>query len=392
MRVRVASAAFMPSSTRAPFRTTLLCIVTASVCVGFGWWIGAKQGIRSALGVAQPAAESHRIAALPSFAEAVERTTPGVVAVRAIVAMGKQTSTSESLSSTAADTDSKLGVRDGSGFVVHKDGLVVTARHLTVAALRLVVDVPELGPFEAEIVGEDDVTDLAALRLVDAPPLHALELGDSASLRAGDWVIAVGNPYGFRHSVTAGIVSYVGRHLPTDDQRVTSEFVQFSAAVNPGSSGCPIVDLHGRVMGVTTQGAEIAQGLSFAIPSRTVKWALAAMDESKDGRVHRGRLGISFAARVAGAGGCVVRRVVEGQAADEAGILVGDVVFAVNGEPVSDSADLHTRITQSAPGTVLRLRIQRGGVDLPELSVTLRDAATTTPTAQNAQRNLEVPR
>ena len=354
--------------------------------------MGANPGVRSALGVAQPAAESHRIAALPSFAEAVERTTPGVVAVRAIVAMGKQTSTSESLSSSAADTDSKLGVRDGSGFIVHKDGLVVTARHLTVAALRLVVDVPELGPFEAEIVGEDDVTDLAALRLVDAPPLQALELGDSASLRAGDWVIAVGNPYGFRHSVTAGIVSYVGRHLPTDDQRVTSEFVQFSAAVNPGSSGCPIVDLHGRVMGVTTQGAEIAQGLSFAIPSRTVKWALAAMDESKDGRVHRGRLGISFAARVAGAGGCVVRRVVEGQAADEAGILVGDVVFAVNGEPVSDSADLHTRITQSAPGTVLRLRIQRGGVDLPELSVTLRDAATTTPTAQNAQRNLEVPR
>ena len=212
------------------------------MCVGFGWWIGAKESIRGVLANAQSVAEPQRIAALPSFAEAVERTTPGVVAVRAIVAMGKQTSAAESLSSTAAGTDSKLGVRDGSGFIVHAGGLVVTARHLTIAALRLVVDVPGQGPFDAEIVGEDDVTDLAALRLVDAPPLQALELGDSASLRAGDWVIAVGNPYGFRHSVTAGIVSYVGRHLPTDDLRVTSEFVQFSAPVNPGSSGCPIVD------------------------------------------------------------------------------------------------------------------------------------------------------
>ena len=382
----------MPSPTRTPVRTTLLCITAASVCVGFGWWIGAKESIRGVLATAQSVAEPQRIAALPSFAEAVERTTPGVVAVRAIVAMGKQTSAAESLSSTAAGTDSKLGVRDGSGFIVHAGGLVVTARHLTIAALRLVVDVPGQGPFDAEIVGEDDVTDLAALRLVDAPPLQALELGDSASLRAGDWVIAVGNPYGFRHSVTAGIVSYVGRHLPTDDLRVTSEFVQFSAPVNPGSSGCPIVDLQGRVMGVTTQGAEIAQGLSFAIPSRTVKWVLAAMDESKDGRVHRGRLGISFATRVAGATGCVVRRVVEGQAADEAGIRDGDVLLAVDGEPVSDSADLHTKITQSAPGTVLRLRIQRGQSELLELSVTLRDAAKATPTAQHAERNMDVPR
>ncbi len=356
----------------APIRSWLKGLAGAAVCLGLGYALGAFATEGRVYREARATGERRH--ELPSFAEAVERTSPGVVAVRAIVAASEP---EQDKPTQPGEPDSALGVRDGSGFVVHARGLVVTARHLAVDAVRLVVDVPDRGPFAAELVGEDEVTDLAVLRLVDAPSgLAPLELGPSEQLRAGDWVVAVGNPYGFRQSVTAGIVSYIGRHLPSDDMRVTSEFLQFSAAVNPGSSGCPIVDLQGRVVGVTTQGAGLAQGLSFAIPSRTLKWALEAMDKSPDGRVHRGRLGISFEANRSGAAaghGCVVRSVIPGQAAQEAGIQAGDIVLAVDGVPVADSAELHNRITQSAPGSKLRLTVQRDAVQLPDITVTLRE-------------------
>ena len=356
----------------APIRSWLKGLAGAAICLGLGYALGGS-ATESRLYREARAQGEHRHG-LPSFAEAVERTSPGVVAVRAIVAAEE---TAMDVEPAPGEPDSGLGVRDGSGFVVHARGLVVTARHLAVGALRLVVDVPDHGPFAAELVGEDEVTDLAVLRLVDAPKgLVPLELGPSEQLRAGDWVVAVGNPYGFRQSVTAGIVSYVGRHLASDDMRVTSEFLQFSAAVNPGSSGCPIVDLQGRVVGVTTQGAGLAQGLSFAIPSRTLKWALEAMDKSPDGRVHRGRLGISFEAHRSNgpaSRGCVVRSVIPGQAAHEAGIRRGDIVLAVDGVPVTDSAELHNRITQSAPGSQLRLTVQRDAAQLADMVVTLRE-------------------
>ena len=356
----------------APIRSWLKGLAGAAVCLGLGYALGAFATEGRVYREARTTAERRH--ELPSFAEAVERTSPGVVAVRAIVAASEP---ERDQLPQPGEPDSALGVRDGSGFVVHARGLVVTARHLAVDAVRLVVDVPAHGPFAAELVGEDEVTDLAVLRLVDAPKgLLPLELGPSEQLRAGDWVVAVGNPYGFRQSVTAGIVSYVGRHLPSDDMRVTSEFLQFSAAVNPGSSGCPIVDLQGRVVGVTTQGAGLAQGLSFAIPSRTLKWALEAMDKSPDGRVHRGRLGISFEANRSGTAaghGCVVRSVIPGQAAQEAGLRAGDIVLAVDGVPVTDSAELHNRITQSAPGSQLRLTVQRDAVQLADIAVTLRE-------------------
>lgn len=361
---------------RAILRTWLTTTVGAGLCVVVGYMIGSQRLREDVFRSARSGAAGQDLASLPSFAAAVERASPGVVAVRAIVeSQGDAPGVTEA---DRASDDRPLSARDGSGFVVHAKGLVVTARHLTLGARRLVVDLPEHGPFQALLVGEDEVTDLAVLRIVEPPTkLQPLELGPSEELRAGDWVAAVGNPYGLRQTVTAGVISYVGRHLQADDTRVTSEFLQFSAAVNPGSSGCPIVDLVGRVVGVTTQGADSAQGLSFAIPSRTLKWALDAMDKSPDGRVHRGRLGISFEARRKGANavaGCVVRGVFAGQAADEAGIEPGDVVLAVDGEPLVDTGDFHSRITRSTPGTSLRLRIERKGEVLPEFEVTLREA------------------
>ena len=386
--------------------------VCACVCLGVGFWVG-RAGFQRSF-TTEPRGGSSRIwgaehedkdsgnvdrrSVLPSFAPAVERTSPGVVAVRAIVTATKsRTDNASSLLSSPPESgpevEPKLAVRDGSGFVVNAAGLVVTARHLTVRALRLVVDVPGLGPFDARLVGEDDVTDLAVLRISEPPQnLVVLELGRSELLRAGDWIIAVGNPYGFRQSVTAGIVSYVGRHLSSEDLRPSSEFLQFSAAVNPGSSGCPVVDLDGRVVGVTTQAAESAEGLSFAIPVRTLKWVLDAMDRSPDGRVHRGQLGINLRTRM-GTGddgqplrGVVIGRVLEGQAAHRAGIRPGDIVVAVDGEPVIDTNDLHERITRSPPGSEMRLELLRDGRSLPPLAVVLGDTAAPVPPPEAVAR------
>ncbi|MEO6595065.1 MAG: trypsin-like peptidase domain-containing protein [Planctomycetota bacterium] len=260
------------------------------------------------------------------------------------------------------------GIRTGSGFVVHAGGLVVTSRHVVIGALGIDVIVPSSGSFRAEVVGEDPATDLALLRLVEPPgDLIALPLGNSEGLRAGDWIVAVGNPFGFSQTVTAGVVSFVGRHLAHTDFGVTNDFLQISAPVNPGSSGSPVVDLQGRVVGVTTQTATSAQGISFAVPSRTLKWALEAMEKAPDGRVHRGYLGIEFATRRgfdsggAPCEGAVITRVAEGEPAFRAGLRRGDVVLRVDGESVRDAKALHESIVRKHPGTRIAVQLLRNG-------------------------------
>ncbi len=317
-------------------------------------------------------------AAPPTFADVVERASPGVVSVRTLVLGDDDDATHR----TEVGHEVSHGVRTGSGFVLSRAGLVVTARHLTVAAARIVVEVPRFGRFDAELVGEDDITDLAVLRIANPPArLTPLELGRSEDLRAGDWIVAVGNPFGFKQSVTAGIVSFVGRHLHQNDQQISSEFLQFSAPVNPGSSGCPVLDLSGRVVGVTTQAADAAQAISFAIPSRTLAWVIDSMDRSEDGRVHRGQAGISLDSRngVDDYGkpleGALVLQVAPGGAAAAAGLRTGDIVLLCEGQAVADAGELYERITRSRPGSTLHLSMLRGDQALEPVAVTLRDAA-----------------
>lgn len=307
-------------------------------------------------------------AAVPSFADVVDTVRPGVVAVHA---QRTEVEPAAGVTGTtvAATTAAAPRSRSGSGFVVDRDGLVVTSRHVVVGASSIEVLVPGLGLFRGELVGEDRATDLALLRLPDADePLPALALGDSGQLRAGDWIVALGNPYGFDQTVSAGIVSFVGRHLPHSDFGVTNDFLQVSAPVHPGSSGCPVVDLHGRVVGVTTQAAVDAEGISFAVPSNTLKWTLAAMRRQPDGRVRRGYLGIEFATRSvrtdqgAAKQGALIVRVAEGQPADRAGLRVGDIVLEVDGQPVADATVLHERIVCAEPGTPIALQLLRDGM------------------------------
>lgn len=345
-------------------RSTWVPLLTGLGCVVVGVSLGRVLSVTPPA-PRWPEPEPLRSAAvLPSFAEVVQRVGPGVVTVRVQLAAIAAATPAPAVAHAPA-----AGVRSGSGFLVEQRGLVVTSLHVVDGARAIEVIVPAHGPFPGELVGEDRATDLALLRLVGAPAgLPALPLGNSRDLRAGDWIVAVGNPFGFAQTVTAGIVSFVGRHLPRSDQGGTHDYLQISAPVNPGSSGCPVVDLRGRVVGVTTQAPVDAQGISFAVPSRTLQWTLDAMQREPDGRVRRGYLGVQFTTRP-GIGddgaprtGAVIVDVVEGQPAHRAGVRKGDVVLRVDGAPVVDAGTLHERIVCAAPGTAVALQVLRGGI------------------------------
>ena len=312
------------------------------------------------------------------FADIVASARPSIVSVRARVVGRSATLPVDA----AATVDGESAVRNGSGFVVHADGLVVTSRHLVADAESIEVLVPHHGRLAAVLVGEDVAVDLALLRLEGAPSgLPTLPLGDSEDLRAGDWIVAVGNPYGFSQTVTAGVVSFVGRHLRHGDLAVTSDFVQISAPVNPGSSGGPVLGLDGRVVGVTTKAAVAAQGISFAVPSRTLKWTLDAMNRSVDGQVRRGYLGVELATwnapgdAVAPRAGAVLVGVVDDGPAATAGLRRGDVVLTVDGFDVADAETLHERIVNGAPGSRLVMRILRDDHIHASITATLSEMA-----------------
>jgi len=328
-------------------------------------------------------AGSARAGAPFTFADIIDAARPGIVTVRArmpapaaeLIAGEAGGEGDEPRSGPEnrpghgeAVLDSEPGFRNGSGFVVNAKGLIVTSRHVVAGAEVIDVIVPKHGKLRAVLVGEDKATDIAIVRLENPPAdLHALPLGRSEKLRAGDWIVAVGNPYGFAQTVTAGVVSFVGRHLPHSDLAVTNDFVQISAPVNPGSSGCPVLDLHGRVVGVTTQAAVQAQGISFAVPSRTLKWTLDAMERSPNGSVQRGYLGIEFQSvvQVDADGnehsGARIIRVVKDAPAFRAGLRSGDVVVSIDGRPVDDAMVLHEHIVRGQPGGHIALQVLRQG-------------------------------
>lgn len=382
-------------------RTPLVLLLGGAACLGVGAAIGRCWG-EAGTGrepLWRDAADSPTAAATvasgtpPSFRHVVQAVGPAVVSVRALV---PQPTGAEPPTGTRADREpvgkaslaepeadfaaasraaarrlamaQATGRRDGSGFVVHPRGLVVTSRHVVVDAHAIEVHVPHHGRLRAELVGEDRATDLALLRLVDAPAgLPSLPLGGGDDLEAGDWIVTVGDPFGLARTVTAGVVSFVGRHLPHSDLAVTNDFLQISAPVNPGNSGCPVFDVRGRVVGVTTQVAVSAQGISFAVPVHSVKWVLDAIQRRPDGHVRRGYLGIEFSSRPGldergqPEAGAIIVGVAPGEPGDRAGLRKGDIVLRVDDEPVRDAKQLHERIVCGDPGARLALLLLRDG-------------------------------
>lgn len=257
----------------------------------------------------------------------------------------------------------------GSGVIIAPDGYVLTNSHVVHHAARLEVGLADGRTFPATLVGDDPATDLAVIR-VEATGLPTAPLGDSDRLRVGQLVVAIGNPLGFQATVTAGVVSALGRSLRSQSGRLIENVIQTSAPLNPGNSGGPLVDSRGRVVGINTAIIQGAQGICFAIPSNTARWVAGLL--IRDGQVRRAFLGIAgemrplprYLARehgLAAPTGIGVVQVVPGSPADQAGIMTGDVIISIDGKPVSSVDDLQRFLGRAPIGTSVTVGIIRGG-------------------------------
>jgi S1-C subfamily serine protease len=256
----------------------------------------------------------------------------------------------------------------GSGFAFTPDGLLLTNSHVVHGARRIQATFADGTSREADLIGDDPHTDTALLR-IGATQLPAVTLGSSAAVRVGQLAIAIGNPYGFQHTVTAGVVSALGRSLRTQSGRLVDDVLQTDAALNPGNSGGPLVDARGEVIGVNTAIIPMAQGICFATAIDTVKGVVVQL--LRDGRVRRGYLGIAGASiplprRIArhfdlpGARTIRVESVEAGGPARAAGLEVGDLIVAFDGATVEGIDSLHRLLTVERIGKPLPISVIRG--------------------------------
>ena len=268
----------------------------------------------------------------------------------------------------------------GSGFIISADGLILTNAHVVRDAKDVTVKLTDRREFQARVLGSDPKTDVAVLR-IEAKNLPVVPIGSSRDLRVGEWVLAIGSPFGFENSVTAGVVSAKGRSLP-DDSLVP--FIQTDVAVNPGNSGGPLFNSRGEVIGINSQIFSRTggyQGLSFAIP---IDLATQVKDQIvATGKASHARLGVAIqevnqafadSFKLDKPEGALVSNVVKGGPADQAGMKAGDVIRKVDGQAIISSGDLPALIGQSAPGKKVTIEIWRQG-KREELTARLGDAS-----------------
>ncbi len=268
----------------------------------------------------------------------------------------------------------------GSGFIFAPDGLILTNSHVVAHAKHIGVTLPDGRDLVADLVGDDPHTDLAVLR-VTGPDLVAAPFGDSSNLRPGQLVIAIGNPFGFQHTVTAGVISALGRSLRARTVRLLENLIQTDAALNPGNSGGPLVTSASQVVGVNTAVILGGQGIAFAVPINTARYVVSCL--LRDGRVRRSHLGVAgqdvpIARRLVRAQhlsherGVLVTAVSEKTPAADAGLRPGDVIVEFGNDPVRSVDDLHRLLTEERIGELVPIKILRRG-ELRRVLVTPRD-------------------
>ncbi len=269
----------------------------------------------------------------------------------------------------------------GSGFVFTPDGLILTNSHVVHGATRIQVSFSDGHRFPAHTIGDDPATDLAVIR-IDAPQIVAAPLGDSQKLRVGQLAIAIGNPYGFQYTVTAGVVSALGRSLRSYSGRLIDDVIQTDASLNPGNSGGPLVSSDGRVVGVNTATIMGAQGLCFAIGINTAKFVAGRL--LRDGRIRRAYIGVEAQTAplhrrlvrfydLPQESGVIVSAVTPGSPAQRAGLREGDVIVALDGKAVAGVDDLHRLLTDAHVGVSSSLTVLRWTQKL-ELQVVPQEA------------------
>jgi S1-C subfamily serine protease len=298
---------------------------------------------------------------------AVERVAPAVVSIDVHKA-----------GSNARRSRAQAG--SGSGFVFATDGLILTNSHVVDGASGIDVTLPDGRECQADLIGQDRDTDVAVIR-ISASDLVAVEFGESHQLRPGQLVIAIGNPYGFQHTVSTGVVSALGRSLRARTGRLIEHVIQTDAALNPGNSGGPLVTSAGHVIGVNTAIIAGGQGLSFAVPISTVSTILPAL--LRDGRVRRGYLGVAgqdvpllrrvsrFHRLTQGSGVLAISVEADGPARS-AGLRDGDIIVSLDNQTVTSLDDLHRLLTEHRIGTTATLGILRG-VERIDLRVAVAD-------------------
>jgi|SwirhisoilCB2_FD_contig_81_3705919_length_2339_multi_5_in_0_out_0_1 serine protease Do len=282
----------------------------------------------------------------------------------------------------------------GSGFIIDRNGTILTNYHVVDGAQKISVTLSDGKSYDAKVLGKDEKTDIAVIKIDAGQDLPAVTLGDSDRLDVGEWVMAIGNPFGLDHTVTSGIVSAKGRQIgagPYDN------FIQTDASINPGNSGGPLINLRGEVVGITTaiysqSGGNI--GIGFAIPTNSIKEVLPQLKDK--GRVVRGYLGttvqkitpeIADSLGVKQQRGALVADVVRGSPAERAGIKTGDIITEFNSKEVKDSTELPGLVARVAPGTGTSIKVLRDGKEMT-LAITVGEMKDTEVAASGQQGEL----
>jgi serine protease Do len=262
----------------------------------------------------------------------------------------------------------------GTGFIISKDGLILTNNHVVDEATKIEVglygDDPDV-TYQAKVIGADPLTDSALIQLVEKPkePLPEAKFGDSSQMAAGDWVMAIGNPFNYAHTVTVGVISAAKRPFPVSDGR-TNDVMQTDAAINPGNSGGPLLNARGEVIGINTAIITNARsegniGIGFAVPINTVRDLLPQL---RQGKVIRGRIGVTVTQvpregyedfGLKARGGAIVSTVLASGPASKAGMEPGDVIVQFNGRPVQNNDELVKMVVATKPGTSVPIKVLR---------------------------------
>ncbi len=278
----------------------------------------------------------------------------------------------------------------GSGFIIDHDGYIVTNNHVVEGADKIKVILKDEREFDAVIKGRDPNTDLALIKIESDGNLPVIHFGDSDKVKIGEWVMAIGNPFGLEHTVTVGIISAKGRVIgsgPYDD------FIQTDASINPGNSGGPLIDMSGRVVGINTAIIAGGQGIGFAIPVNMAKGIIKQLQTK--GEVTRGWLGIGIQDLtkelksyygVKGDAGVLVTKVFPGDPAEKAGIQAKDIILEVNGKKVDSSRELSRTIAESAVGEKTKLLVLRNG-DEREFTIELGKRPDTMEATQSPEES-----
>lgn len=343
--------------------------------------------------------QSYAVNGLPDFTDLIQEHSSAVVKIETITRVDRSNQPNVQLPDNIPEIFRHLfeqsqpqmprrnGASMGSGFFISEDGYILTNNHVVDGATDIMVRLIDRREFEAKVIGVDPQTDLALMK-IDADNLPYLELANSDNVRVGEWVLAIGSPFGLDYSVSAGIVSAIGRSIPSGQQQNYVPFIQTDVAINPGNSGGPLFNLEGQVVGINSQiytnsGGSI--GLSFAIPSSLAKNVVAQLKES--GRVDRGWLGVviqdvgkdlALSFGLDKPEGALIAQLDEDGPGKKSGLRVSDIILSFNGKEIQRSSDLPHIVGPIKPGTTVPATVMRKGKEVTlKITIGSRNAPNT---------------